>query len=184
MGLMRKLLQNCHRSMCVLTATQVLIACAPTYNARVSRAIASTDKWVQEEHDRYSYSNVMKTMDAHVLDELHKATPATLRTPVLAAAGANHGRLWVFWLCANPIGDGVEIRSIKTEDSFSASMPFVYFEENRSESQGGSLRMRMVLLPSDEPAQLKSVFEHPASYELALRANGKIVTKWVPILEN
>jgi len=155
-------------------------------DAKLKTRIADDIVALQKEFDALPASTVIKAMDALVLAELHKATPATLKVPVLAAAGVQHSvaadTLFVFWICANSRGDAFEIRSLKTGKPFTLPIPPSYAQENLKESQGGSLRLRMALSTGEGPPELKDAAQHPADFEIALRDGDKVITNWTKVL--
>jgi hypothetical protein len=90
----------------------------------------------------------------------------------------------VFWICATPAGEGVEIKNKTTNESFTLPVSEAWAKVNIEQSQGGSLRMNMIVTSDDAPQWLLDVLRHPSNYTLALRSGGKTIQNWVPILEN
>lgn len=143
----------------------------------------------QAESDRLPQASVIKAMDAQLVAVLRRATPESLEKTHPVAAGVQRNdhqvRLFVFWISPNSHGDAVAIRKIaKPEDTFIVPIPPEYIYDNKDESDGGSLRMRVTYDPSkDLKPSLEPVIANPGNYELAVMDHKSVISDWVKILE-
>jgi hypothetical protein len=167
-----------------------LAGCGAANEKVLRQETADNLRHFQEQFAKYPATSVLKTMNGQVVAALQQATPKTLRNPVMAAAGIQHvadqGMLFVFWICAKPRGDAIEIRPRNNGPSLILSLPPEYVRVNRKESSDGSLRMRAAFSSANGSPELKAILETVGSagdYEVALREHGRIVSEWIGILE-
>ncbi len=167
-----------------------LAGCGAGNEKALRQETADNIRHFQEQFEKYPATSVLKTMNGQVVAALQQATPKTLRNPVMAGAGIQHvgdqGTLFVFWICAKPRGDAIEIRPRKKGPSLVLSISREYMRVNRKESSAGSLRMRAAFSSANGSPELKALLETIGSaddYEVALREHGRIVSEWIGILE-